>query len=88
MAQPSLDRPITLTLSPDAALVLFELLSRAEASERLGVQHPAEEAVLTQVLGRLERHLVTPFAPDYRERLAAARVGVEQSEGRNDVAAS
>ena len=80
MASTPLDQPLTLTIAPDEALVLFEFLSRAEESGRLEVQHPAEETVLTQILGRLEKHLVTPFAADYRERLATARARIERPE--------
>ena len=80
MAHPPLDQPLTLSLAPDEALVLFEFLSRAEETGRLEALHPAEDTVLTRILGRLEKHLVTPFAADYRERLAGARARVEQPE--------
>jgi len=73
MGSPPLDPPVMLTIEPDDALVLFEMLSRAEESEQLSIQHQAEDLVLSRLLGQLEKSLVAPFAPDYLDRLASAR---------------
>ena len=76
MDTPPLDAALTLTLGPDEALVLFELLARYEEQARLTVEDPAEDEVLTRLLGRLERHLVAPFDARYRELLAGARARI------------
>lgn len=73
MGSPPSDLPVTLTMAPDDALVLFEMLSRAEEGEQFATQHQAEDLVLTRLLGQLERSLVAPFAADYLDRLTAAR---------------
>lgn len=65
---------VTFHLSRDEALVLFEWLSRlTDDDAQAPVVHPAEEIALLRVLGRLEKALVEPFDPRYREILAAAR---------------
>jgi len=75
------DAPLSVPLSPDEALVLFELLSRYEEHERPSVEDSAEDRVLTTLLGYLERHLVSPFSPHYQEFLAFARARVRKSQG-------
>ncbi|MDB5352656.1 MAG: hypothetical protein JWN86_3903 [Planctomycetota bacterium] len=67
------DEPVTIALHPDEALVLFELLSRYEDTERLSVEGVAEELALWRLHGSLQRVLVTPLLPDYAERLSGAR---------------
>ena len=73
---PPLDTPLTITLDPDEALVLFEFLWRYEQEERLVVEDPAEGVVLTRLLGTLERHLVAPFDARFVELLGAARARI------------
>lgn len=68
-----LNQPVTLQLSPDEALVLFEFLSRWCDSESLAFEHPAEEAALLAVSRELDRQLAEPFSPSYTELLEAAR---------------
>lgn len=82
MSSRPIDHPLPLALSADEALVLFELLTRYEQQKRLAVDDPAEDVVLTRLLGALERHLVAPLDPGYAGLLAAARarVGVSQNE--------
>lgn len=57
-------------LSDNEALVLFELLSSGKLES---VTDTAEGHALGMVLASLEKQLITPFAPDYREQLAAAK---------------
>ena len=85
---PFLETPLELPLAPDEALVLFEFLSRYEAQDRLSIDDPAEDHVLTQLLARLERHLVAPFDPRYAELLAAARARIRASQGDSPAPAS
>ena len=66
-----------LHLSEDEAIVLFDLLSRwSEAGHKLlpdAFESPAERAVLDQLLAHLEKQLVVPFKPEYREIVEGAR---------------
>ena len=66
----------SIQLTSDQALVLFEFLARFDQDERLVIEDPAEERVLWCVTGQLEKALVEPFDPAYRELLAAARARV------------
>ena len=72
-----MQEPMTLNLSDDEALVLFDLLSRNEEKDVIAVQGEAEASVLANLLVQLERQLVEPFQPDYRELLDSARKRVE-----------
>ena len=64
---------VTLTLSDDEALVLFDWLG--ERSQAMANDHKpsAEDIALWHLEGLLEKQLVAPFASDYREQLEAAR---------------
>ena len=57
-------------LSDDEALVLFELLSSGKLKSATDI---AEEHALGVVLASLEGQLITPFASDYGDQLAAAK---------------
>jgi hypothetical protein len=72
------DMSTTITLDDDVALVLFELL----ASERLesGLEAPERNA-LWALEGHLEKTLVEPFAPNYRELLDRARKSLVERGG-------
>lgn len=67
---------VRVGFSDDEALVLFEWLSRQNEPANLGFQDQAEERVLWDLLAQLEKALVAPLLPDYRERLANARAAV------------
>lgn len=69
---------VTLTLSSDEALVLFEWLATADPRAGMGPQFddPAEQRVLWNLHAQLERTLIEPFRSDYTQLLAAARVRV------------
>jgi len=67
------NKPVSLTLTHDEALVLFELLSRYDDTEQLSVDVPAEELALWRLHGALQRILVAPLQPDYNEQLQQAR---------------
>lgn len=65
---------VSLVLSNDQALVLFEWLARTGAGERpVAFEDQPEQRVLWDLGEALEKHLVKPFARDYRELLEAAR---------------
>lgn len=72
---------ISVALSHDQALVLFEWLARTGADEQPAVfEDQAEQRVLWDLEAVLEKHLVDPFKSDYRERLEQARGRVRDSE--------
>lgn len=72
---------ISLGLSRDQALVLFEWLARTGAGEQPAVfEDQAEQRVLWDLEAALEKHLVEPFKSGYRELLEAARSRVRDSE--------
>ena len=57
-------------LEDDEALVLFELLSSGKLASSTD---KAETHALSVVLALLEKQLVSPFASNYTEQLAAAK---------------
>ncbi len=71
MASPS---QITVTLSLDEALVLFDSLGR-QGEEEEPLETP-EMRVLWSIEAQLEKVLVEPFARNYPELVAAARTRV------------
>ena len=93
MQTPSDDDVATIHLTPDEALVLFELLSRwSDGKGRGKTPSPecfvstAEPVVLNKLLAYLERQLVAPFKKDYdrilkqpRDRLARQLVEVRRT---------
>jgi hypothetical protein len=64
---------VQLTLSPDEAVVLFELVSRFTNSDTLSIEDESEAHALWNVCSLLERRLVEPFLPNYEGILSAAR---------------
>lgn len=62
-----------ISLTADEALVLFEFLSRFEESNELTIVDQAEERALSNLLGPLQKQLVSPFQQDYVEQLRQAR---------------
>jgi hypothetical protein len=73
---------VDLPLSHDEALVLSDLLTRFEQTDKLTLTHNAEFLVLSRLSALLDKALVEPFDPNYaslvgqaRERLAAGFEG-------------
>lgn len=65
---------IDIRLSHDEALVLFEWLHRLDDQGSLGLfEHQIEQVALWNLSAHLERELVEPFQPDYRQLLGRAR---------------
>lgn len=76
--------PVTIELGRAEALVLFELLHRLEDEDVTPEDH-AEQVALLRLSGALERTLVEPFRPDYRELLERARSQlIDSSHGDHD----
>jgi hypothetical protein len=75
---------MTIDLSDDEALVLFELLHEYGSyggGRELKVQHAAERNALWALSAELEKRLVAPFQPKYTELLSEARARIEQQGG-------
>lgn len=72
--------PVTLTLSRDEAIVLFEWLHRCNAEAGHRFEDQAEERVLWNLEALLESTLAEPFKPEYDEILAAARSRVRDPD--------
>lgn len=77
---PGHENGVTVELTPDEAIVLFELLSRWSGENEAGetpspacFESTAEGAVLNALLCLLEAQLVAPFKRDYNRVLIEAR---------------
>jgi hypothetical protein len=62
---------VTIALTNDEALVLFEWL--AGKAEGLPTEHRAEQIALWGIEAQLEKSLVEPLRPDYAALVTAAR---------------
>ena len=69
---------MTLELTGDQALVLFEWLARLDERDAFPHEHVAEKHVLWQLCSQLERTLVEPLLPNYKELVAQARSRIEK----------
>ena len=71
---------VTLALSSDEALVLYEYLSRTAAARTRGLlmEDQSELRVLWDVENLLQARLPEVTAPDYGDRLDAARAAVRE----------
>ena len=68
-----LQEEVTLRLSKNEALVLFELVSRFSEKKKLSIEDQAEERVLWDICCSLEATLPQPLSADYAAVLAKAR---------------
>lgn len=64
---------VSVLLTHDQALVLFEWLYREDGKHAIPIEHRSELLVLWSIEGQLEKVLVEPLQPEYLEILAAAR---------------
>lgn len=66
---------ITLELSEDAALILFDLLHRWEETHEHArpALDVAERVAVWELSAALERSISEPFLPNYEELVASAR---------------
>lgn len=72
---------ISLRLSRDEAIVLFDWLTRtSEAGEPAVFVDQAEQRVLWDIEAALEARLTEPLAADYRARLDTARGKIRDTE--------
>jgi len=71
---------ISVTLSCEQALTLFEFLSRFTEAGELSVEDQAEARVLLDLLADLESVLDEPFRENYTELLSKARSEIRDVE--------
>jgi hypothetical protein len=71
---------VTITLTADEAVVLFELLQRYSDTDKLTIEDQAEERALWNLCCVLENDLVVPFGVSYPEALQAARNRLRDEE--------
>lgn len=65
---------INITLSQDEALVLFEFFSRfCDDDDSFTMRHNAEYIAFMRISAQLDKTLVEPFKPQYRELLHSAQ---------------
>jgi hypothetical protein len=65
---------VTITLTSDEALVLYDLLHRWEDAEQVSPpEHKGEQVALWAMSAQLERRLVEPFDALYGDLVAGAR---------------
>lgn len=70
---------IRMDVSADAALIIFELLHRwEEAGVPRPALHLAEWTAFSELSASLERSLLAPFLPNYRELVEDARARIAQ----------
>jgi hypothetical protein len=72
---------IIIKFNKEEAIVLFEFLSRLNEKENKELfEDQSEEKMLWLLEGQLEKILVEPFMPNYREILLEARNQIRDEE--------
>ncbi|WP_417442056.1 hypothetical protein [Idiomarina sp.] len=71
---------VSIKLTKDEALVLFELLSRFSSSDVFSIQDQAEERALWNLTCTFEKLLSEPFSDDWTEIISAARKRLRDEE--------
>lgn len=64
---------MTIDISSDEALVLFDWLTQWDKTGTFAVPGEAEQRVLWNLIAELEKQLAEPFAAEYPALLEAAR---------------
>ena len=75
---------ISLELSRDEALVLFELIADYSMQPELKLADPSERIALNLLAGAFEKTLVEPFRPDYLELVKEARTRLIERYGSSE----
>ena len=72
---------VSISLTVDEALVLFDLLHRWEDDDRVSApQHASEQVALWNLSALLERELREPIDPRYADLVAQARCRLSPSD--------
>jgi hypothetical protein len=72
---------VTIELTGDEALVLFEWITRFTERDDEKFEVQAEQKVIWRIEDVLEKALVEPFRPDYDHLMTVARAGVWDESG-------
>jgi hypothetical protein len=64
---------VTITLSQNEALVLYEWLVRVDEGLGIPIEHPSELRVLWRLEGKLEKQIDSLFSDEYLAVLESAR---------------
>jgi hypothetical protein len=73
--------PVTIVLGRSEALVLFEVLADFYEGSSVPVRDEAERLSLVRLCGALEKVLIEPFAPDYKDIIKTARARLIAESG-------
>lgn len=72
---------ISLTLTKDEALVLFDFLGRFNQTDHTDIfEDQSEQKTLWILEGQLGKQLVEPFKPDYKDIIKEARNKIRDGE--------
>ena len=71
-----MNKSVSIELTGDQAIVLFDWIKRFNEGEDEGFQDQAEERVLWNIEAMLEKALVEPFEQGYDRLLSVARAAV------------
>ena len=75
------DTDVTISLTSDEALILFDVLHRWEDEDRVSApSHQAERVALWNLSALLEREPREPFDPRYADLVTDARARLAPSE--------
>ena len=75
-----LNNDVTITLTSDEAIVLFEFLRRFSDTDKLSIEDQAEMRALWNLCCIFEKASVFPFSASYPEALLAARNRLRDDE--------
>ncbi|WP_420457392.1 hypothetical protein [Rubrivirga sp.] len=79
------EETVTITLSPDEALVLRAFVERGDETGDYSLVHGGEVAALWRLEGALDRVIVPPDGDDsYEQSLEAARDRLAEQAGTKD----
>jgi len=73
MAHPN-PAEVTISLTSDEALVLFDFLQRYSDTDKLSLEDQSEQRALWNLACIIEQALAEPFQQDFAARLQAARI--------------
>jgi hypothetical protein len=74
------DQSITVELTNDEALVLFEFLARCRDKTTCAIEHPSERQALWNLECILEKQLPEVLSPGYSQSVKSARERIRASE--------
>ncbi|HCY77203.1 MAG TPA: hypothetical protein DHV28_14885 [Ignavibacteriales bacterium] len=64
---------INITFTKDEAIVLFDFLSRFSSTNKVTIEHQAENVALWNLCSLIEKEISEPFNPEYKSILEKAK---------------